>query len=139
MKATDSQIARAKAKYNAMLVYKTVASYEPEYIGWAAAEQRCEFHNRIVSEILNGNKETERTWKLFFLNEEIKADRKEAESKAKKSANKEASSDLLASIKSAGKLLGDYYKWLNTAGNQYRKEYFSRKYSAESVNSFLSI
>lgn len=60
-------------------------------------------------------------------------------SKAKLSANKEASADVLASIKNAGKKLGDYYKWLNSSGNSFRKEYFSKKYTKESVNAFLSI
>ena len=37
-------------------------------------KMRCEHHNRIVEDIRNGNKELEREWKLFFLNEEVKAD-----------------------------------------------------------------
>lgn len=139
MEYTPSQIEKAKKEYNSFLQFRTVESYEPQYIGWAAAEQRCEFHNGQVREILNGNREIEKSWKMFFLNEEVKKDRKSAESKAKLSANKEASADVLASIKSAGKKLGDYYKWLNTSGNAFRKEYFSKKYTQESVNTFLSL
>ena len=136
-KYTAKQIENAKRNYNAMLVLKTVESYEPQYIGWAAAEQRCEYHNRIVSEILAGNKELEKEWKLFFLREEVKADQKAAERKAKLNANKVASADILAPIKEIRKM-GEFGKWLNTSGNKFRKEHFSKKYTQESVNAFLS-
>lgn len=87
---TNSQIERAKKAYDEMLQYRTVESYEPEYCGWAAAEQRCEFHNKIVDQIKGGNKEVEREWKIFFLNEAVKSDRKADESKKKLAANKAA-------------------------------------------------
>ena len=103
MEYTAKQIENAKKNYNAMLVLRTIESYEPQYIGWATAEQRCEYHNRIVTEILAGNKELEKEWKLFFLNEEVKKDQKLDESKAKLIANKEASADVLAPIKSIKK------------------------------------
>ena len=73
--------------HNAFLVIRTVESFEPQYIGYAAAEQRCDYHNRIVSDIKSGNKEVEKYWKTFFLNEELKKDRKLAEKKAKLAAN----------------------------------------------------
>lgn len=136
MEYTAKQIEKAKANYNAMLVIRTVESYEPQYIGWNTAEQRCEFHNNVVTSILAGNKELEKEWKLFFLKEEVKADKKASESKAKLSANKEASADILAPIKAAKKM-GDFGKWLNTSGNQFRKEHFSKKYTQSSVNAFL--
>lgn len=138
MEYTQSQIERAKRNYNAMLVFKTVESYDPQYIGYAAAEQRCEHHNNIVRRILEGDKELEREWKLFFLKEEVKKDRKEAENKAKLQANKEASTDILAPIKQDKRLV-EFGKWLNTKGNKFRKEYFSKKYTQESVNAFLAI
>lgn len=136
MEYTAKQIENAKINYNAMLVLRTVESYEPQYIGWAAAEQRCEYHNRIVSQIFAGNKELEKEWKLFFLKEEVKSDRKAAESKAKLAANKEASADILAPIKAAKKL-GDFGKWLNTSGNPFRKQHFNKKYTVEAVNEYL--
>lgn len=136
MKYTATQIENAKRNYNAMLVLRSVENYEPQYIGWAAAEQRCEYHNRIVGEILAGNKELEKEWKLFFLKEEVKSARKAAESKAKLAANKEASADILAPIKELRKL-GDFAKWLNTAGNPYRKQHFNKKYTVEAVSEFL--
>src|SRR5690606_13531283 len=117
---TQQQIDNAKKAYNAMLVIRTVESYDPQFIGWAAAEQRCEYHNNIVNQILGGNKEVEREWKMFFLNEEVKKDRKAAESVAKLAANKSASADILAPVKAARKM-GEFGKWLNTAGNQFRK------------------
>lgn len=138
MNYTQSQIENAKANYTAFLVIRTVESFEPQYIGWNTAEQRCDYHNRIVTEILSGNKIEEKKWKTFFLNEEVKSDRKLAESKAKLEANKEASSDILAPVKAAKKL-GEFGKWLNTPGNQFRKEHFSKKYTQESVSTFLSL
>ena len=138
MEYTEKQIENAKASYNAMLVFRTVASYQPEYIGYNAAEQRCEYHNRIVSEIKAGNKELEKEWKLFFLNEEVKYDQKITESKAKLNANKSVSLDILAPIKAVKRIV-EFGKWLNTSGKQYRKEHFSKKYTQTSVNAFLSI
>lgn len=135
---TESQIANAKKNYNSMLAIRTVASYEPQYIGMSAAEQRCEFHNNIVSEILNGNKEVANYWKAFFLNEEVKSDNKIAASKAKLEANKEASADILAPIKLAKKI-GEFGKWLNTPSNPFRKEHFSKKYTQASVHAFLAL
>ena len=136
MEYTAKQIENAKRNYNAMLRIHTLADYDVENIGRNTAEQRIDFHNRIVSEILAGNKELEKEWKLFFLKEEVKADQKTSESKAKLAANKEASSDILAPIKEIKKI-GEFGKWLNTAGNKFRKEHFSKKYTQESVNAFL--
>lgn len=137
MNYSAKQIENAKKAYNAMLQLRTIESYQPEFIGYSAAEQRCEYHNRIVSEIKAGNKEVEKEWKLFFLNEEVKKDQKNEASKAKLTANKEASADILAPVKEAKKI-GEFGKWLNTSGNEYRKEHFTKKYTKESVNAFLS-
>ena len=66
----------------------------------------------------------------------VKSDKKQAESRAKLTANKEASADILAPIKSAKKLV-EFGKWLNISGNQFRKEHFSKKYTQASVSAFL--
>lgn len=137
MTYTTTQIETAKSNYNAFIKYHTLADYDVENIGYNTAEQRMEFHNNIVREIMNGNKELEKEWKMFFLKEVVKADQKAAESKAKLAANKEASADILAPIKAAKKL-GEFGKWLNTSGNQFRKEHFSKKYTQSSVNAFLA-
>lgn len=138
MTYTTTQIENAKRNYNAFLTYKTLADFDVENIGYNTAEQRMDYHNMIVSEIRNGNKDLEKEWKTFFLNEQVKADQKAAESKAKKAANKEASADILAPIKEAKRLV-EFGKWLNTPGNQFRKEHFSKKYTQASVNAFLSL
>lgn len=138
MEYTAKQIEKAKLAYNEFLKIRTVESFDPETVGYNTAEQRCEYHNKIVAGIIAGNKELEKEWKLFFLNEEVKKDRKANENKAKLSANKEASSDILAPIKAAKKM-GEFGKWLNTPGNPFRKEHFSKKYTQESVNAFLSL
>jgi hypothetical protein len=136
MEYTVKQIENAKRNYNSMLKIQTLADYEVEIIGRNTVEQRMDYHNNIVTAIRNGNKELEKEWKLFFLKEEVKSDRKAAESKAKLSANKEASADILAPIKEMKKL-GEFGKWLNTSGNQYRKQHFNKKYTIEAVNAFL--
>ena len=136
MEYTAKQIENAKRNYNAMMRLHTLADYDVEIIGTNTAEQRMEFHNSIVIDIRNGNKELERKWKLFFLEEEVKADQKRAESKAKLQANKEASADILAPIKDLRKL-GEFGKWLNTPGNPFRKQHFNKKYTVEAVNTFL--
>ena len=136
MEYTAKQIENAKRNYNAMLKMQTLYDYDVENIGRNTAEQRMDYHNRIVSEILAGNKELEKKWKLFFLREEVKADQKAAERKAKLNANKEASADILAPIKKMKKM-GEFGKWLNTPRNKFRKEHFSKKYTQESVNAFL--
>ena len=138
MNYSAKQIENAKRNYNSMLRIYTLADYDVEIIGRNTAEQRMDYHNKIVTDIRNGNKELEKEWKLFFLKEEVKADQKEAASKSKLAANKYASTDILAPIKEMRKL-GDFGKWLNTAGNPFRKEHFNKKYTLESVNAFLAL
>lgn len=137
MTYTASQIERAKKAYTSFANYRTVESFDPQYVGNAVANQRCEFHNNIVSKIKNNDAETVKEWKLFFLTEAAKSDQREAAKKAKLAANKEASADVLAPIKSA-KRIGEFGKWLNDAKNPFRKEHFSKKYTQESVNAFLN-
>jgi len=136
MTYTAKQIENAKRNYNSYLQLTTVEKENPEICGQVEAENRTEFHNNQVREILSGNKELEKKWKLFFLNEEVKKDNKEAASKAKLKANKEASSDILQPIKSIRKL-GEFGKWLNTSGNEFRKQHFNKNYTIEAVNAFL--
>jgi len=136
IKYTDSQIQNAKREYYNMMKIRTLADYDVSTIGRNVAEQRMDFHNKIVSEINGGNKDLEKEWKTFFLKQEVKLDQKKAESKSKLTANKEASMDILKPIKEIKKL-GDFGKWLNDPKNKYRKEYFSKKYTNESVSEFL--
>jgi hypothetical protein len=136
MEYTAKQIENAKARYNAMMVMRTIYDYDIETIGLEEAYRRCDYHNSIIREILGGNKELEKKWKLFFLNDEVKKDQKAQESKAKIEANKQASADILATIKEAKKMVA-FGKWLNTCGNPYRSQHFSKKYTIEAVNAFL--
>jgi hypothetical protein len=136
MNYSEKQIETPKKNYNAFLRLHTVADYDVAAIGMNEAERRMQYHNRIVSAILAGDKALEREWKTFFLSEEVKKDRKEAASKSKLAANKEASADVLDPIK-AIKKMGEFGKWLNTSGNPYRKQHFSKVYTAEAVESFL--
>lgn len=138
MNYTAKQIENAKARYNAMMVHRTIADYDIATIGRNEAERRCEQHNEIVDAVKAGDKEVIVKWKKFFLNDEVAADQKEAASKAKLAANKAAAADILEPIKKLRKL-GEFGKWLNTSGNPYRKQHFSKKYTAEAVEGFLSV
>jgi hypothetical protein len=138
MKYTAKQIENAKRNYNSMLVYKTISDSDVATIGLNTANQRMDYHNSIIDKIKAGDKQVEKFWKMFFLKEEVKKDRKLEESKAKLNANKEASTDILAPIKSLKKL-GEFGKWLNTSGNPFRKEHFNKKYTIQSVNTFLAL
>ena len=133
MEYTAKQIENAKRNYNEMMRLHTLADYEVEIIGLNTAEQRMEYHNRIVTAIRNGDKKLEREWKIFFLEEEVKKDQKRAESKAKLAAN----ADVLEPIKKMRKL-GEFGKWLNTPGNPFRKQSFNKKYTVEAVDAFLA-
>jgi len=136
MKYTAKQIENAKRNYNSFLKIETLADYDVEIIGRNTAEQRMDYNNRLVSEIKAGNKDLEKDWKLFFLNEEVKKDQKAEASKAKLAANKEASADILAPIKGLKKI-GEFGKWLNDSSNKFRKQHFNKKYTIEAVNEFL--
>jgi DNA-binding FadR family transcriptional regulator len=138
MTYTASQIENAKRNYFNFLQIRTVSSFEPEFIGYAAAEQRCQYHNDIVNAILSGDKAKETYWKTWYLNEQVKADKAIEAKKAKLNANKEASADILAPIKDAKKM-GAFGQWLNTKGNPFRTQHFSKKYTQEAVNTFLSL
>ena len=55
----------------------------------------------------------------------------------KKQENKENSKGILEEVKKNGKKLSEYYSFLK--GNKlFRKEYYSQKFSIESVNAFLA-
>lgn len=76
-------------------------------------------------------------YKQQKLAESKKANAKYEASRNKIKENKSNSQVHTSKIKESGAKLGDYYKWLNQSGNPYRKEHFSKKYSAESVSKFL--
>ena len=90
----------------------------------------------IAFELVNNEAYSEKVAE-FYTRIERKANAKAAAAKAKLTANKEASADVLAPIKAA-KRMGEFGKWLNTSGNPYRKENFNKKYTQESVNAFLN-
>jgi hypothetical protein len=136
MTYTKQQIENAKRNYNNWFRLHTLADYNVAMIGTTVAEERMEFHNKIVKAILSGDKEEERAQKMFFLNQEVEADRKAAASKAKKEANKAASADILKPIKEMRKI-GEFGKWLNNKNNEYRRQHFNKKYTVEAVNAFI--
>lgn len=75
------------------------------------------------------------------LGKEIADKKAKSEFKLQQSKNKLATNKLNAKsntdlIKQNGKKLGDYYKFLNS-NKEFRKEFYNKKYSAESVKRFL--
>ena len=137
-KFTPEQIARAEKEYKAFLHFRSVESFQPEYIGRIEAHQLADFHNNEIEAILNGDKEIERKWKMFFLNDQFKRDAKLAANKAKLSANKEATQSVLDYVKSNGYKLADYYQFLKTT-KKYAKEFYSKKFTMESANEFMNM
>lgn len=137
MTYTEKQIENAKKEYSNFLKTHTLSDYDVSVIGKNTAEQRMDYHNRIVSEILAGNKELEKEWKLFFLKEEVRADQKITETKAKLSANKAATQPVLDFVKSNGHKLADYYEFLKK-NKKYAREFYSKKYTSESASAFLN-
>lgn len=137
MEFTPSQIERAKARYNAHMVIRTIDSYEISAIGYNEAQSRCDYHNNIVMAIRNGNKEVEKREKMAILMEVVREDIAKLASENKKAANLAASADVLAPIKAAKKITA-FGQWLNTSGNPYRSQHFSKKYTAEAVNAFMN-
>jgi len=137
LKYTESQIERARRAYNDMLVFKSVSDFKPEFIGRAEAEERCNHHNGIVEGIMNGNKELEREWKLFFLTQAVAEDNKDDARKAKLAANKAASSDELAAVKAAGRNLKDFYAFVK-ATKEIRQQFYTKRFTMGAVRMFLA-
>jgi hypothetical protein len=91
----------------------------------------------VIAYELVKNEEFSKMVADFYAEINRKENSKKAASTAKLKANKEASADVLEPIKNLRKL-GAFGKWLNTSGNPYRKQHFSKKYSESAVNSFLA-
>lgn len=77
-----------------------------------------------------------------------KLDKTNAEIAAKENAKREASRQKLANnkansqsvldyVKSQGRLLGDYYKFVK-ANKKFAREFFSKKFTMESANAFIN-
>ena len=65
------------------------------------------------------------------------AERKAAACKAKLSANKEGSQEVLDFVKSNKKLLKDYYAFVKS-NKKYSKEFYSKKFTFESAKEFIN-
>ncbi len=123
-----SEVINALTDKKDTLAYKIATSLTDRYTEkqlWVVAfelQNNTEFTNKVIS---------------FYAEIEKKSNAKIEASKAKLAANKESSTDVLAPIKEAKRIV-EFGKWLNNAGNKFRKEHFSKKYTQESVNAFLS-
>lgn len=137
MTYTPQQIERAKKSYNSMMRYRTLSDYHVETMGRMEAEKRMDYHNSIIDRIKAGDKALEREWKMFYLKEVVMSDQKEENRKAKINANKLATESVLQPIKDARKITA-FGNWLNTTGNPFRKQHFSKKYTQEAVEAFLA-
>ena len=83
----------------------------------------------------NENYATELGEKLAI--ENAREEAKRQESKSKLANNKADTQNVLDYVKENGKLLKDYYSFLKSS-KQYKKEFFSKKFTMESANEFLN-
>jgi hypothetical protein len=67
----------------------------------------------------------------------IESEQSRQRQKDKLSSNKEASSGILATVKLSGKNLKDYYSFVK-GNRKYAREFYSKKFTAESVAAFLN-
>lgn len=137
MEYSTEQIETAKREYGRFLQTRSASFYEVEEIGMSEAQRRADEHNSIVNAINSGNVELRREWKMFFLNSAVKSANKELERKEKQDANMKNSADVLQPLRDAKKITS-FYKWIDTCGNPYRKQHYSKKYTVEAVNSFFA-
>lgn len=72
-----------------------------------------------------------------FAQREAKENAKIQASKDKLANNKAATQNVLDYVKENGKLLKDYYSFLKS-NRQYKREFFSKKFTMESANAFLN-
>lgn len=72
-----------------------------------------------------------------FAQREAKENAKIQTSKDKLANNKAATQNVLDYVKENGKLLKDYYSFLKSH-RQYKREFFSKKFTMESANAFLN-
>ncbi|EJU32214.1 MULTISPECIES: hypothetical protein [Capnocytophaga] len=109
--------------------------------------------HKIITENLNDFFSDKQLWVIAYelqkneayvtnLSNEIErreqaAERKAAASKAKLSANKEGSQEVLDFVKSNKKLLKDYYVFLKS-NKKYSKEFYSKKFTFESAKEFIN-
>lgn len=108
---------------------------------------------KILFNNIKGNFSDKQLWVIAFelmknedyvlkIGSEIEARQRKSQAKAdaskeKLANNKSNSQPVLDLIKSNGKKLGDYYTWLKKSN--FKKEFFSKKYSITSAQVFLSI
>lgn len=92
----------------------------------------------VIAFELSKNEDFSRKVSAFYDKITKASNAKEAASKAKIAANKEASSDVLSQVKAAGRKLADYYAFLKKS-KPFAREFYSKNFSQESVNSFLAL
>jgi hypothetical protein len=94
----------------------------------------------IIAFELEKNEEYKKELESEYSHQAFKQSAKHTASVLKLASNKEESSDVLKSIKNAGRKLGDYYAFLkNSKDRNFTKEFYSKKYSQNSANTFISL
>lgn len=94
----------------------------------------------VIAFELEKNEDYKKELETEYSHQAFKASAKHTASVLKLSANKEASTDVLKSIKDVGKKLGDYYAFLkNSKDRSFTKEFYSKKYSQISADTFISL
>ena len=122
-------------------IYKEVLGFLPKdslaYKILTSSERYTEKQLWVISYELERNAEFNKMVSERIAIREEKSNAKLEASKSKLQANKACSQNVLDYIKENGKKLADYYDFVKKNKN-YSREFYSKKFTMESANEFLS-
>ena len=122
-------------------IYKEVLSFLPEdslaYKILTSSERYTEKQLWVISYELEKNADFNKMVSERISSREAKTKAKLEASKLKLQANKAGSQDVLDFVKNNGKKLADYYAFIKK-NKKYAREFYSKKFTMESANEFLS-
>lgn len=122
-------------------IYKEVLSFLPKeslaYKILTSSEKYSEKQLWVISYELEKNTEFNKLVSERISIREAKSNAKLEASKSKLRANKAASQTVLDFVKNNGKKLADYYGFIKK-NKKYAREFYSKKFTIESANEFLS-
>jgi len=123
-------------------IYNEIISYLPKtslaYKILTSNENYSEKQIWVIAFELEKNEEYNQLISKEIAVREAKSNEKREASKTKLQDNKSTSQATLDMIKSNGKKLADYYLFVKS-NKKFSKEFYSKKFSIESANEFLSL
>ena len=122
-------------------IYKEVLGFLPKdslaYKILTSSERYSDKQLWVISYELEKNAEFNKMISERIRIREAKSNAKLAASKSKLQANKAGSQSILDYIKENGRKLADYYEFVKK-NKKYSREFYSKKFTMESANEFLS-